>query len=44
MEGEETLTRNVTVRMDGKISLPLINEIRAAGLTPLQLKETLTRD
>jgi polysaccharide export outer membrane protein len=38
---EETLSRTVPVRSDGKISLPLIDEIRAAGLTPLQLKETL---
>jgi polysaccharide biosynthesis/export protein len=40
---EEALTRTVPVRMDGKISLPLIQEIKAAGLTPLQLKEVLTR-
>ena len=40
---EESLTRNVPVRMDGKISLPLIQEVKAAGLTPLQLKEVLTR-
>jgi len=40
---EEALSRTVPVRMDGYISLPLIHEIRAAGLTPLQLKEELTR-
>ena len=40
---EESLTRTVPVRMDGKISLPLIQEIKAAGLTPLQLKEVLMR-
>ncbi len=39
---EETLTGQVPVRSDGKISLPLIDEIHAAGLTPLQLKEKLT--
>ena len=39
---EEPLTRTIPVRMDGKISLPLIQEIKAAGLTPLQLKEALT--
>jgi polysaccharide export outer membrane protein len=39
---EETLTRQVPVRSDGNISLPLIDEIHAAGLTPLQLKEKLT--
>jgi len=38
---EETLSRTVPVRMDGKISLPLIDEVQAAGLTPLQLKQVL---
>jgi polysaccharide export outer membrane protein len=38
---EESVTRTIPVRMDGKISLPLIQEIKAAGLTPLQLKEVL---
>jgi len=40
---EELLTRQVPVRMDGKISLPVVNDVQAAGLTPLQLKETLTK-
>jgi polysaccharide export outer membrane protein len=40
---EEALTRTVPVRSDGKISLPLINDIQAAGLTPLQLREILTQ-
>jgi len=40
---EEAFTRTIPVRMDGKISLPLIQEIKAAGLTPLELKEVLTR-
>ena len=39
---EDSLTRQVPVRSDGKISLPLIDEVQAAGLTPLQLKEKLT--
>jgi polysaccharide export outer membrane protein len=39
---EESITKTVPVRMDGKISLPLVNDIQAAGLTPLQLKEALT--
>ena len=39
---EDALTRQVLVRSDGKISLPLIDEIQAAGLTPFQLKERLT--
>jgi len=40
---EEALTKTVPVRMDGMISLPLIQEVKAAGLTPLQFKEVLTR-
>ena len=40
---EEALsTKTLPVRIDGKISLPLVNDIQAAGLTPLQLKEALT--
>jgi polysaccharide biosynthesis/export protein len=31
------LTRTVPVRPDGKISLPLLNDVQAAGLTPSQL-------
>jgi polysaccharide export outer membrane protein len=31
--GEAELTKTVTVRPDGKISLPLINEVRVIGLT-----------
>lgn len=32
----------VPVRPDGKISLPLINDVMASGLTPLQLEAALT--
>jgi polysaccharide export outer membrane protein len=32
----------VPVRIDGKISLPLVNDIQAAGFTPLQLQKILT--
>ncbi|MBZ5502725.1 MAG: polysaccharide biosynthesis/export family protein [Acidobacteriia bacterium] len=39
-EGE--LTRQVPVRPDGKISLPLLNDIQAAGLTPGQLAAQIT--
>ena len=39
---EEALTRTVPVRSDGMISLPLINDVQASGLTPLQLRESLT--
>lgn len=39
----EMLSRLVTVRPDGRISLPLVNEVQAAGLTPLQLRDELAR-
>ncbi|MDI6773347.1 MAG: polysaccharide biosynthesis/export family protein [bacterium] len=39
--GNDDLSRVVTVRPDGMISLPLVGEIRAAGLTPEQLRERL---
>jgi polysaccharide biosynthesis/export protein len=39
---EETLSQTVLVRTDGKISLPLLDDVQAAGLTPLKLKEVLT--
>jgi polysaccharide export outer membrane protein len=35
---EKELSSDVAVRPDGMISLPLINDIRAAGLTPEQLR------
>jgi polysaccharide export outer membrane protein len=38
---ETDLSRKVPVRLDGKISIPLVGEIQAAGLTPLKLKERL---
>jgi polysaccharide biosynthesis/export protein len=37
------ISRTVPVRPDGKISLPLVNDVRAAGLTPMQLRDVLTR-
>jgi polysaccharide biosynthesis/export protein len=39
---EEALSQTVLVRTDGKISLPLLDDVQAAGLTPLKLKEVLT--
>ena len=36
------LSRSVPVRPDGKVSLPLVNDIQAAGLTPEQLRRELT--
>ena len=32
------LSRTVPVRPDGKVSLPLVNDIQAAGLTPMELR------
>jgi polysaccharide export outer membrane protein len=40
---EESLTKTVPVRIDGKISLPLVDDIQAAGLTPLKLKDVITQ-
>ena len=37
------ISRTVPVRPDGKISLPLLNDVQAAGLTPMQLREVLTK-
>jgi polysaccharide export outer membrane protein len=39
---EKDLSGDVAVRPDGRISLPLINEIEAAGLTPEQLRVRVT--
>lgn len=36
------LHRVVPVRPDGKISLPLVNDVEAAGLTPMELREVLS--
>lgn len=39
---EPELTRQVTVRSDGRISLPLAGEVQAAGRTPTQLEQEIT--
>jgi polysaccharide export outer membrane protein len=39
---EPDLTATLPVRPDGKISLPLLNDVPAAGLTPLQLGTSIT--
>ncbi len=39
----DTMSRAVPVRPDGKISLPLLNDVQAAGLTPLELRDVLTQ-
>jgi len=38
---EKDLSGDVIVRPDGRISLPLLNEFEASGLTPDQLRETI---
>jgi polysaccharide biosynthesis/export protein len=35
--------KEVLVRVDGKISFPLIGDIQAAGLTPVELTETIQK-
>jgi len=37
------ISRTVPVRPDGKISLPLLDDVKAGGLSPRQLKDDLTR-
>jgi len=39
---EPEVSRTVPVRPDGKISLPLLNDVQAMGLTPSQLAAQLT--
>ena len=39
---EPEMSRTVPVRPDGMISLPLLGEIKAKGLTPVQLEEQIT--
>ena len=39
---EPDVSRVVPVRPDGKISLPLLNDVQAAGLTPPQLAAQIT--
>ena len=40
---EPDITRSVPVRSDGKISLPLVGELQAAGQTPRQLEQEITK-
>jgi len=37
----EAMSRTAPIRPDGKISLPLLNDVDAAGLTPMELRERL---
>jgi len=41
---DKELTADVTVRPDGNISIPLINDVHAAGLTPAQLKDRIAEE
>ena len=38
------LNESVTVRPDGRIALQLVQELKVVGMSPLQLKEKLTKD
>jgi len=39
---ETEISRSVPVRPDGKISLPLLNDVQAAGLTAMELANNIT--
>src|SRR4029077_11578283 len=38
---EQDLTRTLQVRPDGRISMPLLNDVQAAGFTPSQLAQNI---
>jgi polysaccharide export outer membrane protein len=40
---EPNVSRSVSVRSDGKISLPLVGELQASGQTPLQLEQEIAK-
>jgi polysaccharide export outer membrane protein len=40
---EKDLSTDVSVRPDGQITLPLLNDVQASGLTPEQLRDELTK-
>jgi polysaccharide export outer membrane protein len=40
---EPEISRSVPVRSDGAISLPLVGEVQAGGLTPLQLEKDIAK-
>src|SRR5215470_16274135 len=37
------ISRTTPVRPDGMISLPLLNDVQAAGLTPMQLRDDIAK-
>jgi polysaccharide biosynthesis/export protein len=41
---DKDMSAEVSVRPDGKISLPLLNDVDAAGLTPTELKDRLVTE
>jgi polysaccharide biosynthesis/export protein len=41
---EDQLTRTVPVRPDGKITLPLLNDVQAAGLSPMELAGSIREE
>lgn len=40
---QQDVSRQEEVRPDGKISLPLLNDVQAAGYTPMQLAARITQ-
>jgi polysaccharide export outer membrane protein len=43
VRGHEDLNQSVTIRPDGKLSLPLLGDLVAAGLTPVELQGALQK-
>ena len=41
---DKDMSTDAAVRPDGKISLPLLNDVQAAGLTPAQLRDSLVAE
>jgi polysaccharide export outer membrane protein len=41
--GDTQMSADVVVRPDGKVSVPLLNDVQAAGLTPEQLNQALEK-
>jgi polysaccharide biosynthesis/export protein len=39
----EAISRTMPVRPDGRISLPLLNDVPVAGLTPMELRDALVK-
>lgn len=42
-QNSELTFKNLPVRPDGKISIPLLNDVQAAGLTAMQLSDNIAR-